>query len=799
MNALKRLALVLLAAALWPHSAQAQGAPFVCNDDLYQVRSGGTPGVTALLRFPQAVLGSGGTASNVWGATNSPPLNAIGSRQQDGFIYGLVQGTQLPQLYRLGQSTLVPVGTIVTQGAQTPTLTASFNPTAGTFDTQGRFYFAGQTGNTITPSAIYRVDNFTTDVDPGTAGVQLGVAAIYPLSASLPNIGDFAFGADGNLYAATGTTLVQILLPATPGTATVTTRTVSAVGTIGSAFFSNAGVLYVYDNNGAQLRSITFDFGAGFGTGAVTVGNPVTINGAPPLPSNTGASDGSSCLLPNTDLSAAVTLPTVLAPGSTVTGTLVCTNNGPSAAATVTCTASTSTAGATLTVGTCTPATPVAALRAIAGQNSITCPLTLLVPGTPGGTNTTPTQVSVTGVVTTVTPEVNTANNTATVTPDLIDALDEPAGTPVDGAAGGVGVANVLLNDTLGAAVATLASVQLTQVSTTNPNVALNVANGAINVAPGTPAGTYTVVYQICSTALPAVCDTAQASIVVNANVDYGDAPDTGAGTGIGNYNTVSTDGGASHFVAAVPTVYLGVTAPDGDSGALQNATATADDATGTDDEDDVPGFAGSFPKGQTYAIPITVAGNGFLNAWVDWNRDGDFLDAGEQIATGVARTPGTANLSVTVPATAAGGATYARFRYSSTQTLGPTGTASDGEVEDYAITLLQTANLTLTKTNTPGVNGNVDPPADTVVAGTINNAYTLVVSNTGPDPADNTVIRDPLPSGQTCTAVTCGSQTGGAVCPAVTVGALQSPAGVTIATLPANSSLTFILTCTVP
>ena len=60
-------------------------------------------------------------------------------------------------------------------------------------------------------------------------------------------------------------------------------------------------------------------------------------------------------------------------------------------------------------------------------------------------------------------------------------------------------------------------------------------------------------------------------------------------------------------------------------------------------------------------------ANNGYLNAWFDFNADGDFDDAGEQIATNVAGTSGSSiNVPITIPASAPPGvATYARFRYS--------------------------------------------------------------------------------------------------------------------------------------
>ena len=43
---------------------------------------------------------------------------------------------------------------------------------------------------------------------------------------------------------------------------------------------------------------------------------------------------------------------------------------------------------------------------------------------------------------------------------------------------------------------------------------------------------------------------------------DFGDAPDTGAGTGAGNYETTSADGGPSHTIVA--GLFLGATV-DGD------------------------------------------------------------------------------------------------------------------------------------------------------------------------------------------------------------------------------------------
>jgi hypothetical protein len=81
----------------------------------------------------------------------------------------------------------------------------------------------------------------------------------------------------------------------------------------------------------------------------------------------------------------------------------------------------------------------------------------------------------------------------------------------------------------------------------------------------------------------------------------------------------------------------------------------------------------------------VIASAPGLLDAWIDFNRDGDWLDAGEQIATNFAVVAGTNSVSFTVPETAVAGTTFARFRLSSTGGLAPTGQAADGEVEDYS------------------------------------------------------------------------------------------------------------------
>jgi uncharacterized repeat protein (TIGR01451 family) len=75
---------------------------------------------------------------------------------------------------------------------------------------------------------------------------------------------------------------------------------------------------------------------------------------------------------------------------------------------------------------------------------------------------------------------------------------------------------------------------------------------------------------------------------------------------------------------------------------------------------------------------------------------------------------------------------------------------------------------------------------------------YSIVASNAGPSAANNAVVKDPVATGLACSAVTCTGATGSATCPAlanVTLGLLQT-SGILLDNFPANSSITFQLSC---
>ena len=174
------------------------------------------------------------------------------------------------------------------------------------------------------------------------------------------------------------------------------------------------------------------------------------------------------------------------------------------------------------------------------------------------------------------------------------------------------------------------------------------------------------------------------------ANIDFGDAPNS--------YGTTIDVNGARHSLED-GQIYLGASV-DGESDAF--LFPLSDDTSGEVDDEDGVQFVTSLEVGSSAVFITSASAASFLNAWIDWNQDGDF-DGDEQVLTQEFVSAGETNFSVRVPVWAVAGDTWARFRLSSTPSVGPTGGVGDGEVEDYPVSVLATG---VSETTYPSANG---------------------------------------------------------------------------------------------
>lgn len=94
----------------------------------------------------------------------------------------------------------------------------------------------------------------------------------------------------------------------------------------------------------------------------------------------------------------------------------------------------------------------------------------------------------------------------------------------------------------------------------------------------------------------------------------------------------------------------------------------------------------GVLVPGATVTLLVTASKPGYLDGWIDFNNDGDFLDQFEHVFASYPLQAGINEVPLTIPATASIGPRFARFRLSSQGGLAPTGLAVDGEVEDYLL-----------------------------------------------------------------------------------------------------------------
>jgi len=197
---------------------------------------------------------------------------------------------------------------------------------------------------------------------------------------------------------------------------------------------------------------------------------------------------------------------------------------------------------------------------------------------------------------------------------------------------------------------------------------------------------------------------------------DFGDSP--------APYPVTVAQNGARHTVGALR---LGASV-DLEIDGVRSANADSDGS----DEDGVT-ITGNFVSGSQKLITVNASqSGGVLNAWIDWNADGDWVDANEQVFVDRALDAGSNALVINVPAGLNAATTFARFRLSSATGLSFNGQAADGEVEDYLVSITSPGNGKWTPLGPFGAtNGQIEGIANRPVTGAL---HTVLAHPTNAD-----------------------------------------------------------------
>ena len=189
--------------------------------------------------------------------------------------------------------------------------------------------------------------------------------------------------------------------------------------------------------------------------------------------------------------------------------------------------------------------------------------------GTPPGIYTITYDVCTTATPTACTPGavVITIPNVPVITPDDMVYTDTTTTT----------AGNILTNDRVGTQSATAGNGGNVSITVTIPATpkapgatvpTLNPNTGVVTVPAGTPSGTYTITYKICTTATPTSCDTGVVTITVSGTVT--DAPDTNDVTAYTRINTPVTVG-----VTSSTTVTVSIPSQPANGTAVSNGDGT--------------------------------------------------------------------------------------------------------------------------------------------------------------------------------------------------------------------------------
>lgn len=306
----------------------------------------------------------------------------------------------------------------------------------------------------------------------------------------------------------------------------------------------------------------------------------------------------------------------------------------------------------------------------------------------------------------------------------------------IDQSGGSEGLTSVVFKDAAGGSVPLIPTSLPVNISDTGSSYYLGSnltpmgANGALSTQGGnvsTGALSNYVIYQISSNQKVKTIEIefgnsgmVFSSLWYTDCYDFGDTPANGS-TGILSGATTYGETG-SHRMH--PNLYLG-SLPDQELVHQGSVTASGDDTTGSDDENGVSNFPALNTGDESYSLNVlttNTSGNpARVVGWIDFNRNGVF-DSNEATTSSVANGTNnkiTALTWASLPSTIQAGASFVRLRLTTDSSIAtgtastsqPNGTALDGEVEDYPITIensgFSIAGKVYHDTNVNGVNNN--------------------------------------------------------------------------------------------
>jgi uncharacterized repeat protein (TIGR01451 family) len=289
----------------------------------------------------------------------------------------------------------------------------------------------------------------------------------------------------------------------------------------------------------------------------------------------------------------------------------------------------------------------------------------------------------------------------------------------------------------------------------------------------------------------------------LTATANNGTVSGTGGSTG-GSYNSGTGLWSVGDLASGeTATLIIEGTVDPGQGGQIIQNTLNAatgnepDPSTGGDDLDESvvvdneitaeDNDFSSSPIPSTGGNTASVFGNDTLNGAAFADADVTPSISDPDGLTGVTINP---DGTLSVPAGSAPG-TY-NVEYQICEVANPT----NCDTAIATIVIEAVADLAITKTNTPGVNGEVDQAADTVTSGTTT-TYTLVVTNNGPDALTGGIVTDTPGSGITCPPGNPVTITGNGV-PSGTFTVADLFAGITLGTLANGDAATLTFSCQV-